>query len=236
MENITNVLAGTERCRQEKGDTWCKLSKSKENLQSWGPELNEARWEESEEIPDCMGNGIKVGETMYSQGNRILEVEKDKRRQGVDGLWRAITSREEPELISRETKKNWRALNRGMMWNSADAGKRQLHNLVSNVSYTLKTFSFEVNLDFQKRSTVVLSDDLHTSHWACRNANTKQQWGHWYLLACHYYRPYLDPRNVYSNVFFLFHNPIPDLFLHIIVMLSLPTYDDSSFFFSLSCF
>lgn len=64
----------------------CKLSKSKENLQSWGPQLNEARWEESEEIPDCMGNGIRVGETMYSQGNRILEVAKDKRRQGVDGL------------------------------------------------------------------------------------------------------------------------------------------------------
>lgn len=106
---------------KKKGDTWCKLNKSKENLQSWAPELNEARWEESEEIPDTMngmGNGIEVGETTYSQGTRILEVAKDKLRQGVDGLWRAITSHEEPELISREMKKSWRALNRGVMWNA----------------------------------------------------------------------------------------------------------------------
>ena len=51
--------------------------------------MNEARWEESEEIPDTMngmGNGIEVGETTYSQGTRILEVAKDKLRQGVDGL------------------------------------------------------------------------------------------------------------------------------------------------------
>lgn len=106
---------------KKRGDTWCKLNKSKENLQSWGPELNEASWEESEDIPDIingMGNDIELGETMYSQGTRLLEVAKDKLRQGVDGLWRAITSHEEPELIAREMKKSWRALNRGVMWNA----------------------------------------------------------------------------------------------------------------------
>lgn len=51
--------------------------------------MNEASWEESEDIPDIingMGNDIEVGETMYSQGTRLLEVAKDKLRQGVDGL------------------------------------------------------------------------------------------------------------------------------------------------------
>lgn len=91
-----------------------------------------AKWEESEEIPDIMNGmckGKEVGETMYSQGARTLEVTKGKHRQEVDGIWRAITPHVEPGLHSETDEEKLEGFKHSVAWN-ADCGKRQLHNLV----------------------------------------------------------------------------------------------------------